>query len=135
MGSGVSGGAGLGPGHRRLGGAFANVFQSASQKAYCATLCTPLSVYVFTVNFQLCTRKPWLVCQNARRRETAKPTERIENFIVLIRDDEVRLDFDPAPLYDVSTTCLNHQVRGNRHRYFSDSAFELNWAELDALRS
>lgn len=63
------------------------------------------------------------------------PVERIQQLILLIRDQKVLLDNDLADLYGVSTKRLNQQVRRNSSRFPGDFMFQLTAEEADALRS
>lgn len=51
----------------------------------------------------------------------------IENRICEIRGDEVILDFDLAPLYDIETNVINDQVKRNAGRFPVDFMF---WISL-----
>src|SRR3990172_1168859 len=57
------------------------------------------------------------------------PTERIENWILLIRGQKVMLDADLAALYGVTTKRLNEQVKRNRGRFPEDFMFQLTERE------
>ena len=63
------------------------------------------------------------------------PVERVENRILLIRDQKVILDSDLARLYEVSTKRLNEQAKRNIARFPSDFMFQLTEAETSFLRS
>ncbi len=63
------------------------------------------------------------------------PVERIENRILLIRQQKVMLDSDLAALYGVSTKRLNEQVRRNIERFPEDFMFQLTDKETESLRS
>ncbi|MFA6598812.1 MAG: ORF6N domain-containing protein [Ignavibacteriaceae bacterium] len=72
------------------------------------------------------------------------PTERIENKILLIREQRVMLDRDLAELYGVETKNLNRQVKRNPERFPSEFMFQLtlsektelvtNWHRFNALK-
>ena len=53
------------------------------------------------------------------------PTERIEKAIYVLRGQRVMLDEDLAELYGVTTKRLNEQVKRNRRRFPSLTAFIL----------
>lgn len=62
--------------------------------------------------------------------------ERIESRILLIRGQNVMLDFDLATLYGVSTKVLNQAVRRNPTRFPRDFMFQLSRQEwVTILRS
>jgi phage regulator Rha-like protein len=63
------------------------------------------------------------------------PVERIEQKILLIRDQKVMLDSDLAELYGVETKVLNQAVRRNLRRFPVDFMFRINQEEFDILRS
>src|SRR5438876_1660386 len=63
------------------------------------------------------------------------PAERIENAILLIREQKVMLDFDLAVLYGVETRLLVQAVKRNLERFPGDFAFQLTPDELEILRS
>jgi hypothetical protein len=63
------------------------------------------------------------------------PIERIEQRILLIRDQKVMLDSDLAELYGVETKVLNQAVRRNLGRFPEDFMFQLSEKEHEALRS
>lgn len=63
------------------------------------------------------------------------PIERIEQRILLIRDQKVMLDSDLAELYGVETKVLNQAVRRNLGRFPDDFMFQLSEKEHEALRS
>ena len=63
------------------------------------------------------------------------PVERIEKFILFLRDHKVMLDSDLADLYGVSTKRLNEQVRRNIRRFPADFMIQLTDQEANALRS
>lgn len=52
-------------------------------------------------------------------------TERVENYILLIRSQKVILDADLAELYGVTTKRLNEQVKRNQDRFPVDFMFKL----------
>jgi len=51
------------------------------------------------------------------------PIERIENSIMLIRDQKVMIDRDLAELYGVETRVLNQAVRRNKKDFRQTSCF------------
>ncbi len=53
----------------------------------------------------------------------ALPIERIEQAILLIREQKVMLDVDLAVLYEVPTKALNQAVKRNERRFPSDFMF------------
>jgi hypothetical protein len=57
------------------------------------------------------------------------PVGRIENIILVIREQKVILDRDLAQLYNVTTKRLNEQVRRNRSRFPDDFIFRLTTKE------
>ena len=63
------------------------------------------------------------------------PIERIENKIIVIRDERVLLAYDLADLYGVTTKRLNEQVKRNIGRFPEDFMFQLNDDEFELLRS
>jgi ORF6N domain len=63
------------------------------------------------------------------------PAERIENSILLIRDQKVLLDADLAALYGVETKALVRAVKRNIERFPEDFMFQLTAEEFDTLRS
>jgi len=67
--------------------------------------------------------------------KTIIPVERIENKILIIRDQKVMLDADLAELYGVTTKRLNEQVRRNLNRFPADFMFQLTAEEAGVLRS
>ncbi|MDP3148113.1 MAG: ORF6N domain-containing protein [Ignavibacteria bacterium] len=61
------------------------------------------------------------------------PTERIENRILLLREQRVMLDRDLAGLYGVETKNLNRQVKRNPERFPSEFMFQLTLSEKNEL--
>ena len=61
--------------------------------------------------------------------------DRIQNYILLIRDEKIMLDADLAALYGVETRVLVQAVKRNRERFPSDFMFQLSKKEFDTLRS
>ena len=57
------------------------------------------------------------------------PVGKIENRILLIRDEKVIIDADLAEFYGVSTKRLNEQVKRNKGRFPDDFMFQLAPAE------
>ena len=58
------------------------------------------------------------------------PSERIENKILLLREQKVMLDRDLAALYEVETRVLNQAVKRNSDRFPVDFMFELTREEI-----
>lgn len=63
------------------------------------------------------------------------PEERIEQTILIIRNQKVILDSDLATLYGVSVKRLNEAVKRNAERFPSDFMFQLTRDEVENLRS
>ena len=63
------------------------------------------------------------------------PEERIEQKILIIRNQKVILDSDLAVLYGVSTKVLNQAVKRNMNRFPENFMFQLNVEEVENLRS
>ena len=63
------------------------------------------------------------------------PADQIAAAIVVVRGCRVLLDEELARLYGVQTKALNQAVRRNRDRFPADFAFQLEAAEVPALRS
>lgn len=64
------------------------------------------------------------------------PSERIEESILLVRDQRVLLDVDLAKLYGVETKVLNQAVKRNLNRFPKTFMFQLTDSEYDeVLRS
>ena len=70
----------------------------------------------------------------AKRDQSLIPTERIEQAIILIRDEKVMLDSDLATLYGVATKELLQAVRRNQERFPKDFAYQLTQQEFVILR-
>ena len=62
------------------------------------------------------------------------PIERIENKILVLRDQKVMLDRDLAELYGVTTGNLNKAVSRNLDRFPLDFMFTLSNEEFDILK-
>ncbi len=62
------------------------------------------------------------------------PAERIEQAILLVRDEKVMLDRDLATLYGVETKQLLRAVKRNGARFPQDFAFRLSNEEHSSLR-
>ncbi|MEN6426496.1 MAG: ORF6N domain-containing protein [Phycisphaerales bacterium] len=62
-------------------------------------------------------------------------TQRVQNLILVVRDQKVILDSDLAALYGVTTKRLNEQVRRNSDRFPADFMFQLSAEETEHLRS
>lgn len=63
------------------------------------------------------------------------PSEKIENTILLIRQQKVMLDADLANLYGVETRVLVQAVKRNVERFPDDFMFQLSREEFVILRS
>jgi hypothetical protein len=63
------------------------------------------------------------------------PLVRVERRILLIRGQNVILDFDLAELYGVETRALKQAVRRNRDRFPADFMFELSTQEIETMVS
>ncbi len=63
------------------------------------------------------------------------PAERIEDAILLVRDQKVMLDAALAELYGVETRALVQAVKRNRGRFPADFSFQLTREEFRDLRS
>lgn len=63
------------------------------------------------------------------------PTPAIEKRIFIVRERQVMLDEDLADLYGVETRALIQQVKRNAKRFPADFMFQLDQAEVEALRS
>ncbi len=61
------------------------------------------------------------------------PFERIENIILVIRDQKVIIDADLAVLYAVPTKRLNEAVKRNNQRFPHDFMFQLTKKEKDEV--
>ena len=59
----------------------------------------------------------------------------IENKILVVRGQNVLLDFDLAQLYDVETKALNQAVSRNIDRFPEDFMFRFTKEELEDWRS
>ena len=65
--------------------------------------------------------------------KTLIPVERIENKILLIRDQKVMLDTNLAELYGVETRVLVQAVKRNLNRFPADFLFRLTPEEFAAF--
>ncbi|MCX6640427.1 MAG: ORF6N domain-containing protein [bacterium] len=65
---------------------------------------------------------------------TLIPVERVEQKILLIRNQKVMLDHDLADLYGVTTSNLNKAVSRNISRFPEDFMFTLSRQEFDNLK-
>lgn len=63
------------------------------------------------------------------------PAERIEQSILLIRDQKVMLSHHLASLYGVESRNLIQAVKRNIERFPEDFMFQLTWAEVEVLTS
>lgn len=72
--------------------------------------------------------------KSAKQSNVSVPPERIEQRILLIRDQKVMLDSDLAELYEVETGALVRQMKRNPGRFPEDFAFQLSDEEWEALR-
>jgi hypothetical protein len=70
----------------------------------------------------------------AKDRPSLIPAERIENAILLIRDQKVMLDADLAKMYNVATGALVRAVKRNSARFPEDFAFQLTPEEFTNLK-
>lgn len=59
----------------------------------------------------------------------------ITNFIHIVRGQKIMLDRDLAELYGVEVKVLNQTVRRNIERFPEEFMFQLNFNELEVLRS
>ncbi|HEX7846921.1 MAG TPA: ORF6N domain-containing protein [Chitinophagaceae bacterium] len=59
----------------------------------------------------------------------------IQNRIYDVRGERVMLDFDLAPLFEVSTKVLNQSVKRNLKRFPRDFIFRLTKSEWEEMRS
>lgn len=64
---------------------------------------------------------------------TLVPTRRLDQIILVIRDQNVILDADLAVLYGVSTKALNQAVKRNKERFPDDFMFRLTRAEKEEV--
>ncbi len=64
-----------------------------------------------------------------------KKLERVEQAILIIRNQKVILDRDLANLYGVETKVLNQAVKRNPDRFPEDFMFQLSLEEVQNLRS
>ncbi len=62
------------------------------------------------------------------------PEERIEQTILIIRNQKVILDSDLASLYGVETKAFNRAIKRNMSRFPKDFMFQLTKSELENLR-
>ena len=67
--------------------------------------------------------------------EQLVPIARIEDKILLIRDQKVMLDRDLAELYGVETKVLLQAVKRNMERFPQDFMFQITKEEFEILRS
>jgi hypothetical protein len=70
---------------------------------------------------------------NKKTKELTIPVERVEQKILIIRDQEVIIDADLADLYDVSTKVLNQAIKRNQSRFPADFGFRLSFQEKREL--
>ncbi len=61
------------------------------------------------------------------------PVEKIQNTILLIRDENVMIDSDLAEIYGVSTKKLNQAVKRNPERFPAEFMFRLNRKEKNEV--
>lgn len=64
---------------------------------------------------------------------TLVPTQRLDQIILVIRDQNVILDADLAVLYGVSTRALNQAVKRNKERFPEDFMFRLTRGEKEEV--
>src|ERR1044071_8669487 len=60
---------------------------------------------------------------------------RVDRPVLLVRSQNVILDFNLAELYEVETRALKQAVRRNADRFPADFMFELSTGEVDTLVS
>jgi len=72
---------------------------------------------------------------NKNKGKSLIPEERIEQIILIIRNQKVVLDSDLALLYGVSVKRLNEAVKRNKERFPLDFIFQLRKGEVENLRS
>lgn len=63
------------------------------------------------------------------------PADKIENKIVILRDQSVMLDRDLAELYEVKAIALRQQVKRNMDRFPEDFMFQITKGEAELLVS
>ena len=63
------------------------------------------------------------------------PVERLENKIIVLRNQRVMLDSDLAEIYGTETKVLNQAVKRNANRFPEDFMFKLTAKEGEDLRS
>lgn len=68
-------------------------------------------------------------------KKTLIPLSRVENLIMVIRNQKVMLDKDLASLYGVTTGNLNLAVTRNIKRFPEDFMFRLTRQEFDGMIS
>jgi len=73
--------------------------------------------------------------KTAKKSAVTVPLERIEQKILLIREQKVMLDSDLADLYGVQVGVLNQAVKRNLNRFPTDFMFQLTDVEWECLRS
>ncbi len=73
-------------------------------------------------------------CKKWRRKMDKKLLE-LTNRIYIIRNQKVMLDHDLADLYGVEVKRLNEQVKRNIKRFPEELVFQLDFSELEDLRS
>ncbi|MFA5318578.1 MAG: ORF6N domain-containing protein [Patescibacteria group bacterium] len=61
--------------------------------------------------------------------------EKIQNKILVIRDQKIMIDRDLAMLYGVETKVLLQSMKRNKERFPEDFCFQLNKREHESLRS
>jgi len=71
----------------------------------------------------------------AKTRASLIPAERIEQSILLLRNQKVMLSTDLAALYDVEPRVLVQAVKRNIQRFPEDFMFQLTKEEFDVLKS
>jgi len=59
----------------------------------------------------------------------------VESRLMMLRNQQVLLDFDVAEFYDVQTKEINQAVKNNPNKFPYGYVFELENEELDVLRS
>jgi hypothetical protein len=69
-----------------------------------------------------------------KRTDSIVPIERVQQYILLIREKKVILDKDLAVLYGVATRDLNKAVSRNLNRFPEDFMFQLTPKEFEDLK-
>jgi len=69
----------------------------------------------------------------AKKQSSSEPLQKVESLIFTIREVKVILDSDLAPIYGVTTSRLNQQVKRNADRFPDDFVFQLTKDEFNSL--